>query len=149
MTAIDNGKVDFAKQRMDECVPVAKKILEIMTSRMEETPIGDVKDEEKFTYYQKIYPEIAQLLLDTNVRMRDVSFIFSLAFQPLQMLQDVVTNSFTMNKNEADKSLWGKDGDEIRVKDVDETLKAKGVLVDKETLEGGKSTDEGEKEDVE
>lgn len=121
---------DLTAERNAEVIPIAREIIRAMGEAADKLPIGDPPtDPEKVDEYARFYRDMfvnatVVSLIKHNPKMKDISYVFRLVFQPFQNLQDVTIASFNMNRDVADAKLWGvKDIDDVRVGDVDRVLK--------------------------
>ena len=124
MTEIRNRTAE----RDAEIIPVARKLLSRLAAR-EDLLMGNkgkLTEEQAALYYQKLYQEeVVPLLVENNIKLNAIPYLFSIMMQPISLLNDVTTSSFEMNRDLADAGKWGiKDIDDLRVKDLDEALKA-------------------------
>lgn len=128
---------DLTAERDAEVIPVVKALLKRLAAR-EDLVLGSrnlVSAEKAALYYQTIYKEdVVPLFLEHNIKMNAIPYVFSLLMQPAQLLNDVVTSSFEMNRDLADAMKYNiADINDLRVKDIDDTLKAgKPKPVDKQ-----------------
>ena len=130
-------KRDFTEERDQEVIPVVRELLKRLAAR-EDLLMGSSKrvDQEKAAlYYQEVYQEdIIPLLMEHNIKLTAISYVFSLMLQPLQLLKDVTMSSFGQNQDIADAIMYGvKDIDDLRVQDLDKVLR--GVAKESEQSE--------------
>lgn len=116
---------DLTRERDEACKPVAIALIQALAKR-DDLPMGSQLDAGAAAeYMQKVYQEdCVPLLLKHNLKLKDISFVFSIILQPFQFLSDVTTSSFEMNRDIADGFKYGMpDIDEMRVLDLDAALK--------------------------
>lgn len=131
----DDTQRDYTKERNDEVVPVVRELLKILASR-EDLPIAVSAESEQNAakYFQELYvSEIVPLLIKSNLKLDAIKYLFSLTMQPIQLLNDVTTSSFEMNRDIADAKKYGlKDIADMRVNDLDAALKEEKTVDNKE-----------------
>ena len=119
-------KRDFTAERDAEIVPIVRKLLLKLASRSD-LKIGssNLDEAELALFYQKVYQEdVIPLFLEANIKLNSISYVFSLLLQPFQLLSDVTTSSFEMNRDLADAKKYGiTDIDDLRVGYLDKALK--------------------------
>lgn len=121
------GARNFTAERDTEVIPVALKIIKALGAR-EDLMMGSharVQADKAAEYYQKVYLEdIVPIMIEHNLKLNDIQFLFSIILQPFQLLADVTNNSFNMNRDIADAKKYGIDDiDDMRVLDLDKALK--------------------------
>lgn len=118
---------DLTAERDAEVLPLVRKLLVALASR-EDLMMGSsstISADKAAEYYQKVYLEVVvPLLLESNIKLNAIPYVFSVILQPFQLLNDVVTSSFEMNRDLADSFKYGiGDIDDLRVLDLDAALK--------------------------
>lgn len=117
---------DLSKERDNRVIPVVRKLLARLAAK-KDLPVGlRQEDAEKAAkYYQELYQkEVVPLFLEAGLKLKDITYVFSLMMQPIQLLNDVTTSSFEMNRDLADAKKYGiADIDDLSVKDLDAALK--------------------------
>lgn len=125
---------DFTAERDAEVIPVVRKLLHVIGSKTD-LPIGARKGatsaevEAVARYYEKLYQEeVVPIFLEANIKLNAIPYVFSLILTPFQLLNDVTTSSFEMNRDLADAKKYGiTDINDLRVNDLDKALKAEVV----------------------
>lgn len=111
-----------ASDKDPESIVLAKRIFTIL-SQHTDYPFGSFDEPKVAQYYQNIWDtEIKPLIQEA--KYGTVSYLFELLRQPFQCLSDLTISSLEMNKELADGMKWGKPVQNIRLKDLDEALKA-------------------------
>lgn len=113
---------DLHKEEMDRCVPIARKVLELMAEGV--TEMGDITGTQP-QGYKDIAVKVQQLFLEKNIYWVERQFIFQLLFQAFEMTRDITLNNLAKSFNFASQKMWGKEMDEIKFTDIDEILKRK------------------------
>lgn len=101
---MEEEKVDATEARQKRCEPIVRKILEEMMK--EDVLYADQKyiDQKIMTYLEAMFKEI---VIDHFVQ-----------------ISETIRLSLGYSLDQASKKLWGKDMDEIAVKDIDDALKS-------------------------
>ena len=121
---------DLSAERDEKVLPIARKLLKLLADR-EDLNMGSrasIKtQEEAAKYYQKVYQDdVVPLLLEHNMKLNDIPYLFSVMLQPIQFTSDITTSSIEMNRDLADAKKYGlKDIQDICVDDIDTALKDK------------------------
>lgn len=126
---VENLVMDEAKQktlyedRIARCVPVAKKVLDILHAHLPELELGDSQTSAKSI--SPVAASVLALFLEENIHWCDKDFILQLALQPAVSLNEVLGTSFGISWDKAvGKAFGGKDSLDLTFKDVDEMLKS-------------------------
>lgn len=131
---------DLSKERDERVIPVAKALLKTLASR-DDLMLGSagVNKEDLGQYYAKVYQEdVITALFAANLYLTDITYLFSIMQQVIQLISDVTTQSLEMNTELAGAKLWGVDDlDDLRLVDVQKVLTGSDTLgVDKKAGEG-------------
>lgn len=132
---------NYTKERDDAVIPVARKLLTLLAQR-EDLMMGSsetITPDKAAEYYQKVFAEdFIPLVKEANLKLDELTYLFSIILQPMQLLNDVVTSSFEQNRDIADAFKYGvNDIHDLRVNDLDAALHegaaavAKSSTVDK------------------
>lgn len=117
---------NLTKLRDDECIPIAREILKIV-GNTEELVIGTSEtysEEVALEFYNKLYEEkIAPLLVEKNIRVKDITFIFQIAQQALQLLDSRVTATIDHNYDQSVAKLMEVTNiDDVRIGNIQNVL---------------------------
>lgn len=112
---------DLVKQRNEKCLPIVREIYDLIQKK--QPKIGDMTDEEKFESYDELARDILKILLDNDVKLLDVNYIFRVALQPVDILKDIVVESLNHSLKNAQNKFWGKDSDDVTMSELDTVLK--------------------------
>ena len=116
------------EERLARCVPVARRILEIVSSNF--PYMGDISDKsgqvkkEANDSYIKIAEEILKEMLDKNLYYTEKLFVFSLVEQALKLSQEKVQMSLERSLERAETKLFGKSVLDLTLQDLDYVLKS-------------------------
>lgn len=138
--SIENPKLpkehDLSHERDARCVPLVKKIIEIMNN-MPEMPTGSHLNEKKILEskpYLKPTQEVIQLFLDHNIKIVEIPYIWSLVRQALDTVADTINDSMNRQMNEVTELVYGLpayDHDQITLNNLDVVLKNKDQIREK------------------
>lgn len=120
---------NFTKMRDDECIPIAREIIKILGNE-DGLMIGtseSFSEAEAMSYYNDLYEtKIAPMLVEKNVRVKDLTFIFQIAQQAIQLLESRVTMTVDTRYDQAVAQLMDVSHiDDVRIENI------QNVLVDK------------------
>lgn len=119
---------DLTKERDDRCIPIVRELIKRLGNRADELVMEasnkDANRQDTLDYYGKVFLEdVIELLLQNNVRVDEVGYIFRLMLEPITHLSQQTTMALDMHENTALASLYGKnDPREITVVDVHRVL---------------------------
>ena len=136
---------NYTLMRDNEIIPLAKKILLAFAS-IEDLAIGSnqtITSEKLAEYYKDKYTNVLiPLLLEANIKLDSIHYLFQLMLQPFQFLESVANESLNMNRNVADGEIYHVKLDtsgkpELRIMDIQNILLArnKKAKVDNSTLQ--------------
>lgn len=121
---------DLTQERDNEVIPAALAILKAIANKPD-LPMGartEAQGLEVAKYYQKLYQEdIVPILLEHNLRLVDIPYLFQLVLQPVNFAKDLTDASLKMNEEIATAGLWGvAELADIRIKNLDAKLTEQG-----------------------
>ena len=119
---------DLEQERNDRCVPISRKIVEIISKKKNLALGSNVSDIDRIECYEPIYKEVIELFLEEDIKVKEADFILDLVVQPLEFIRDMMKISLGTNKGFAEAHLWGLDddldADNLSWKKLDEVVKA-------------------------
>ncbi len=119
------GQMDpESKAHIESCIPVARKLLEILYSHNADLVMGENAEVDKAL--QPIAEEVLGLFLKENIKWLDKLTILQLALQPLARLTDIVRNAAEISFEKASKKKWGKDILDLTFEDIHNVLMDSG-----------------------
>lgn len=123
------GAYDASHERDKRCVPIAFELVK-MFGKMESMPVGShVNDKVVATkVYMPVIKDFLKLLIDKDVKIVEVSYIFSLVRQALEFVSDAIDETLNQNMNRVTESLYGlkqNDSDEITLKQLNDVVMRK------------------------
>lgn len=129
---------DKLKQAMmDRCIPVAKKILQIIVEdglelgdvvipRDENGKVLPMSEQSRPAKYQEAAKKIQQAMLDANLLWMERHMVFMLVKQPMDMLQNIVLTDLETTYQRGICQMFGIEVfGELTFKQIDEFLKSK------------------------
>lgn len=127
-------------KRDQEVVPVVKAIIKIIAENIDSIPIGALDSEGCATKQEfadsigKIYGEqVVPLLKESNLKLDDLAWVFTLLRQPFSEMQNVTDMSFHENKEIADALVYKVMPGEMRVMDLDRAMKENAPVDNSQT----------------
>ena len=110
---------DLNRERIAECVPIAKEILRVIVeSNLKMGEVDKGTDE-----YNEAAKKILQFMLDKNIKYVNNEFVFQLALQPLDMVRDLVTVSLKHSFDAALDKALGNSYQDVTMEDLNRLLK--------------------------
>lgn len=145
------GAHDLSHQRDARCVPIAHELVK-MLSKMESMPVGSHVNEKETpasSAYLPVIKEFLSLLIEKDVKIVEIAYIFSLVRQGLEFVSEAIDETMNQQMNRVTELVYGlklNDSDEITVKNLNEVVMRKGkieevwkpVLAEKIELEDNK-----------
>lgn len=122
----ENTSKDLSAERDKRCIPIARAILR-MLAEPADLCIGSaatVTDEELIQYYGNMYQTVlAPYLLEQNVLLDEVHYIFTIAAQAIDQLRERTEMTLEARELEAVAHLYGvKTTETLTVNDVQRVL---------------------------
>lgn len=113
----------LTRERDDRCLPVAKCIIKMIVEFKGGKFGSLVSAEQAIKSVDKLALDILALLLNENVKVNEISYIFTLIEQIVRTPKDIVIESVNAHFSKADNKLWGKDLKDVTVGDLEKVLK--------------------------
>ncbi len=107
--------------RLERCIPVARKLLDIVHGHMPEIVLGEANAVKKSL--TPVAEEILALFLKENIHWGDREFILQIAMQPVVGLVDVLQSAYSISWDKVMRKALGKDALDLTFSDVDDVLK--------------------------
>lgn len=124
---------DLSHQRDERCVPIAHELVK-MLAKMEKMPVGShIKEavEPPHLAYLPVVREFLQLVIDKNVKIVEITYIFSLVRQALEFVSDSMDETLNQQMNRVTELVYDlplNNADEITVKDLNEVVMRKDKI---------------------
>lgn len=121
---------DASHERDERCVPVAHELVK-MLANMEYMPVGshiNEKETPASSAYLPVIRDFMRLLIEKDVKIVEISYIFSLARQALEFVSEAVDETLNQNMNRVTEMIYNlpkNDSDEITVKSLNEVVMRK------------------------
>lgn len=124
---------DLSHKRDQVCVPIAFELVK-MLAKMETMPVGSHVNEKETpmsSAYLPVVKEFLGLLIEKEVKVVDISYIFSLVRQALEFVSDTVDETMNQQMNRVTELVYGlplNDANEINIKQLNEVVIRKGKI---------------------
>lgn len=125
---------DLSHQRDERCVPIAFELVKLMAS-MKQFPVGSHVNEKigKVDFYLPVTRALMKTLIEKEVKITEVTYIFSLVRQALEVISDAVDETLNQNMNRITEVTYGlninKSGD-ITVNDLNKVVMRRGKFAE-------------------
>ena len=116
------------RERTSRCIPVAQKIIEMIAT--EKLPMGELADKDGQIKkdvkdkYDDFASKVLVLMLESNIKYSERTFLFQLVFQTYERTKEKVINAIDRSFSRANEEKWGKDEMDITMGDIH------GILLD-------------------
>lgn len=127
------GLHDLSHQRDNRCVPIAFELVKLL-AKMETMPVGahvNEKETPMRSAYLPVVKDFLKLLIDKDVKIVEIAYIFSLVKQALEFVSDTIDETMNQQMNRVTELVYGlkqNDSDEITVKNLNEVVMHKGEI---------------------
>jgi hypothetical protein len=124
---------DLSHARDNRCVPIAHELVKLLAN-MEKMPVGThVNEKEKpmRSVYLPVVQDFLKLLIDKDVKIVEITYIFSLVQQALEFVSTTIDETMNQQMNRVTELVYGlkqNDSDEITVKNLNEVVMRKGEI---------------------
>lgn len=98
-------EIDYTKERDERCFKIAQEVMEVFTKHGKDIALQDM-------------PHIKQKLIEYIQ-----NFYFQLAIDHFEEIWNFIQLSIERHLNDANKILWEKEPQDVRIKDVENVLK--------------------------
>ena len=128
------NKHGLSHQREERCVPFAHRLIKLLAEQ-EKMPVGAhvVEAVEEKDYYAPTMRTLFQEMLEADVKLTEVVYIFTLARQALDMVQSVVDETLNQNMNRNTETMYGlkhNDYDNVTLKQLNAVVMRRHLLAD-------------------
>lgn len=113
-------QVDLTLEREKQAKPLAVEILQFLVS-LENlgAGIGDIKLEDKFTFWNKAMNNFIVTLRNRNLKQEVIAHAFLLTKEAVDQFKDVVNVTFDEKVNYVEEKMWGKPFRELSLDDIE------------------------------
>jgi hypothetical protein len=118
--AEDETIPDEAKERLNQCIPVAQEILKIVAAHPE--LVSDISKSDRTIEYKAITKEIMSVFVEHDINYTDRKFIASIVMGAYESVGSQVINSVEYIYEMANKKLFGKDILDIKMSDLEKII---------------------------
>ena len=108
-------KKDLTDQRNDRCLPAARKVMQIIAKGR----IEDKEPSEMFEDYSSLVRDVMDILMEHDVRLGDMEYVFRLALMPHEILKAATHQTIDKHLETVEKKLWGKQVVDVTINDLD------------------------------
>lgn len=118
---------DLSHKRDEVCVPIAFEIVKLL-AKMEYFPVGSHINEKETpvkSAYMPVVFGLMDILIKKNVKIVDITYIFSLVRQALEFVSDTIDETLNQNMNRVTELVYDlpmNDANEITVSQVNEIV---------------------------
>jgi hypothetical protein len=129
------GTHDLSHQRDARCVPIAFELVK-MLAKMESMPVGshvNEKENPASSAYLPVVKEFLSLLIEKDVKIVEIAYIFSLVRQALEFVSETIDETMNQQMNRVTELVYGlnlNDSDEITVKNLNEVVIRKNKIAE-------------------
>jgi len=120
-TTVDEQKKENWDIRLNRCIPVARKILELIAEK--KPMIGNTTREEVQDSYAPLVEEVLKSMLAENIAVHESKFAFGLALQTIDFLQNMTLASTDITLLKMKRAVYNKDEEDVTFQEADEILK--------------------------
>lgn len=127
------GAHDYSHQRDARCVPIALELVKMLAT-MDKMPVGSHVNEKETpasSAYLPVVKDFLKLLIDKDVKIVEIAYIFSLVRQALEFVSDAIDETMNQQMNRVTELVYGlkqNDSDEITVKHLNEVVMRKSKI---------------------
>lgn len=114
---------DLSHKRDLKCVPIAHELIKFLAS-MEVMPVGSHVNETETpmrSAYLPVVHDFLKLLIEKDVKITEVTYIFALAKQGLEFVSDTIDETMNQQMNRVTELTYGlnlNDSDQVTVKQL-------------------------------
>ena len=132
---LDNGVMhDLSHQRDERCVPLAHALIKLLAEQPE-MPVGGHVEQKlgETDYYAPTVRTFLSELIEKDVMVSEVVYIFTLARQALDFVQGSIDETINQNMNRNTETMYGlkhNDFDLITVKDLNRVVMRRHLLTE-------------------
>ncbi len=110
---------DLTQEREDFCKPIAAKILSVLAAETD-LHMGQQNQEELDAYFKNLFSEkIEPIIREADIKLSDMTFIFSLILQPLNNLKTAMVDAVNQAYDTCSAFKFGvQDIGDIKLSDI-------------------------------
>jgi hypothetical protein len=111
--------------RMSRVVPVAKKLIKLIASKIDDVTLGDIdsSDDSQIKLTQDCLRMFLEESRTSGFKVSDRHLVWQLALQSLSIPQELANNSLDRGTNEAMTAMIGKPYEDLELVELDEFFK--------------------------
>lgn len=119
------------EQREERCAPMAKYLIELLASQ-QHMPVGlEAQKYEGPDPYLATVRAFLQRLIDNDVRVSEVTYIFALARQAMDLVQAQIDETMNQQMNRNTEAMYGlahNEYDAVTIKDLNRVVKRRHLI---------------------
>ena len=112
--------MNLTKQRDKKCIPIAKKVLQLISDYGVE--IGDIKEDKAIKHYKELQEKIIKYYLLNELTSGEVNYVQQLVLQAVDVPLNFIKASIIDSYDRATEKLFGKPEIEINLVDINKIL---------------------------
>ncbi len=126
---------DLSHQRDIRCVPITLELIKLIAN-MENLPVGshvNEKDGKSLKAYVPAVKAFMEMLIEKDVQVLEVAYIFTLVRQAFQFVQDSIDETLNQNMNRITELVYDlplNDSDTVTVRQLNEVVIRKDKLLE-------------------
>jgi len=119
---IEKQQFESHEERLARCVPLAKKVLNLLGT--ESIEMGDINDKngvikpEVKVCYINLSNKVLEEMKNANMLYADREFIFSLVLQGMEQVKERTIDSLSMSYDAIQENFFGKDFMDVTMEDM-------------------------------
>ena len=125
-------KISDAREQAEKEFRLRKPVLEGYANHMIKVLAEanlDLNDEDVDAFkkqFTPVFTEIVTKYRDEGVRIDEINYVFTIVRQVIDQLENMMTVTINMRKNQADRKLWNVESiKDISLQDIDNVLQSK------------------------
>lgn len=121
---------DLSHERDNRCVPLAKKLIELLGS-MEKMPTGSHVNDKEPDPYLPVVKLFLDELIAKDIKVQEIVYIFNLARQAIQYIETSIDETMNQNMNRVTELVYGlnhNDYNEVTVKQLNTVVNNKDSI---------------------
>jgi hypothetical protein len=125
--AMEKKNEKLSKERDAVCIPIARHILKMMAEKELVVATSDFKTIDES--YRPLTSEILGYLLEQDIKVDYINYIFRLVGEMWEQTKNYTIESVNKSLNIAQRIHWGKEPNDVTMKDLDKILLSEKTIV--------------------
>lgn len=123
---------DLSHARDARCVPLAHELIKLL-AKQAEMPVGAHVNEklDEPDHYRETVFTFLNMLIEKNIQVAEVTYIFSLARQGLDFVQSAIDETLNQNMNRNTETMYGlehNEFDKVTVKQLNDVVMRRHLI---------------------